>query len=122
LWWTMIRMPIILCPLLASLLARAPGSTRRRARKRELCADPNERVGEHRADVEPGLLRDFDKARRARHVDFGEIVADHVETDDDQALGPKLRPERRGNLAVARSQRPGNCAAARGGIAPRLDG
>src|SRR5439155_12784995 len=114
--WAMIRMPIILYPLVASMLARTPGSTRRRARKRGLRTGPNQRVGEHRVAVEPGLLRDFDKARPARHVDFGQIVADHVEADDDQALGPKLRPERRGNLAVARSQRTGNPAAAGGEI------
>ena len=73
-------------------------------------------------DVEAGLLGDLDEAGRARHVDLGQVVADDVEADDQQALGPQRRPERRGDLAVARRQRPRHAAAAGGEVAARLAG
>ena len=68
----------------------------------------------------PGLLRDLDEAGRARHVDFGEAVADDVEADDQQALGPEPRPQRGRDLAVARGERPRDAAAAGREVAARL--
>ena len=40
--------------------------------------------------------------------------------DDEQALGPQPRPQRRGDLAVARRERPRDAAAAGGEVAARL--
>src|SRR6186997_1935043 len=53
-----------------------------------------ERVDEHRGDVEAGLLGDLLKARRARHVDLGEAVADDVEADEQQPACRKGRTDR----------------------------
>ena len=69
-------------------------------RERLTAAGPLEqRVGEHPADVEAGLLGDLDEARRARDVDLGQAAADDVEADDEQALGPQ-----RGGPAPRRSR------------------
>src|SRR6478736_602953 len=79
-----------------------------------------ERFDEHRGDVEPALLRDLLEAGRARHVDLGEAVADDVEADEQQSALGELRPDRFGDLAVARRQRLGDALAADGEVAADL--
>ena len=37
-------------------------------------------------DVEAGLVLDLEEAGGAGDVDFGQVVADHVEPDEQQAL------------------------------------
>ena len=79
-----------------------------------------ERVDERRGDVEAGLLGDLLEAGRARHVDLGEAVADHVEADEQQAARRQRRPDRLGDLAVARRQRLRDALAADGEVAADL--
>ena len=55
---------------------------------------------EHRPDIVSGLLRDLDEAGRTGHVDFGQAVADDVEADDEEPLGPQPWPQSGGDLAV----------------------
>jgi hypothetical protein len=45
---------------------------------------------------------DFDHAGRAGDVDFGEVVADHVEADQQQAAREQDRRQCFGDFAVAR--------------------
>ena len=71
-----------------------------------------QRIHHHAGDVEAGLLHDFLEAGGARHVDFGQIVADHVEPDEQQALRVQDGRERFGDLAVARGKRTRDAGAA----------
>src|SRR5450631_1893874 len=61
-----------------------------------------QRIDEPAGDVESRLLADFDEAGRTGHIDLGQKVADHVEADHQQALGPELGTQRLGDRAVAR--------------------
>ena len=79
--WATIRIPIIASLPLTFLL---------------------QRIDEHAGDVEAGLVLDLAEAGRAGDVDFGEVVADHVQPDQQQAARGEHRPERLGDLAVAR--------------------
>src|SRR5215472_552451 len=100
---------------LAAILAERPRWT-------PLAAGADERIGEAARDVESGLLRDLDEARRAGDVHLGEVVADHVETDHEHAFCPQPAADAFGDLAIARRNRPRHAAAARGEIAARLTG
>ena len=79
-----------------------------------------ERVDEGRGDVEAGLLGDLLEAGRAGDVDLGEAVADDVEADQQQAARRQRRPDRLGDLAVARRERLGHALAADGEVAADL--
>src|SRR5689334_12369256 len=43
-------------------------------------------------DIDARIARDLARAGRARHVDLGEVVADHVESDEQQAHLLQRRP------------------------------
>src|SRR5215203_4715068 len=83
-------------------------------------AGPLELVEEHAGHVESGLLGDFLKAGGARDVDFGQVVADHVQADEQQAAGGELRTERLRDFEVACRQRPRHASAAGRQVAARL--
>src|SRR5690349_20982993 len=71
-------------------------------------------------DVEAGLVLDFAEARRAGDIDLGQPVADHVEPDEQQAALRERRPERLGDLALARGKRLRDGLRAGGEIAARF--
>src|SRR5215471_11986890 len=71
----------------------APASSRKRCRSGSRTG-AFERLDKAAADVEPRLLRDLHEAGWARHVDFGQVVADDIETDDQQPFRPELRAQR----------------------------
>src|SRR5882762_6165872 len=77
-------------------------------------------VEKHSGDVEPRLLSDLLKAGGAGDVDFGQVIPDHVQADEEQPLARELRPERVRDFQV--SPREGLCdAGASGGeVAARL--
>ena len=58
-------------------------------------------VPDHSRDVVPAELCDLPDAGRRGDVDLGEVIADHVDTDEDQPALFQLRPEPRANLLVA---------------------
>ena len=72
------------------------------------------------ATSKPRLLGDLLEAGRARDVDLGEAVADDVEADQQQAARRQRRPDRLGDLAVARRERLGDALAADGEVAADL--
>ena len=73
-----------------------------------------QRLREGVGDVEAGLLADLDKAGRTGDVDLGQVVAYHVEPDDEQTLGRERAPDRFGDLAVTRGKRARYAATAAG--------
>ena len=77
-------------------------------------------VDERLRNVETGLLHDFLKAGRARDVDLGEAVADHVQADQQQPARRELRADRLGDLAVARRERLRDAIAAGRKVAANL--
>src|SRR6185295_8596027 len=72
--------------------------------------------------VESGLLADLNKPGRTGHVDLGQVVADHVQPDDEQTLGRERTPYRLGDLAIARRKRTRYAAATSREVAARLPG
>ena len=72
------------------------------------------------ATSKPDCCGDLLKAGRARDVDLGEAVADDVEADQQQAARRQRRPDRFGDLAVARRQRLRDALAADGEVAADL--
>src|SRR6266852_6200456 len=77
-------------------------------------------VEEHPGDVESRLLSDLLKAGGARDVDFGQIIPDHVQADEEQPLARELRPERVRDFQVSPREGPCDAGAAGGEVAARL--
>src|SRR5690606_4572288 len=73
-------------------------------------------------DVEAHLLTDLLEAGRAGDVDLGDVVADEVESDEQQPARGERRRERLADLAIARRQRPRDAGAAGGEVAAELAG
>ena len=77
-------------------------------------------VQHHARDIETRLLPDFLKAGGARDVHFREIVADHIEPDQQQPFGDESRAERFCDFAVACRQLACRAGAAHREIAARF--
>src|SRR3569833_2368477 len=74
-------------------------------------------VDEHRRDVEARLVRDLLEAGRAGDVHLGEVIADHVQSYQQQAAGCQQGSQRTGDFAVALRQRLGDAGAPGGQVA-----
>src|SRR5690606_10428707 len=72
--------------------------------------------------VEARLFGNLDETGRACNVDFGEIVANDVEADHQQAPAGETFSHAPGDLAIALGERLGNSTTARGQIAARFTG
>src|SRR5690606_29808293 len=59
---------------------------------------------------------------RAGDIDLGQIVADHIQADEQQTPAAQLRPHFSGDPAVALGQRTGFAPAAGGEVAPGFPG
>src|SRR5207302_3537024 len=79
-------------------------------------------VQEHPGDAESGLLGDLLKAGGAGDVDFGQVIADHVQADEEQPRSRELRPERVRDFRVSPRKRLGDPGAAGVEVAARLAG
>src|SRR5690242_7158469 len=79
-------------------------------------------VHELGTDIEPVKLVEFPHARRTRDVDLRQIIADHVETDEQQAAAAQRRRHLRADPAVALAQRYPDAGAAGGEIAAGFAG
>src|SRR5471032_2424087 len=62
-------------------------------------------IDEHAGHIETCLVHDFAEARRAGHVHFGQIVADSIESDKQQAAREKRLSQRFRNLAIVFRER-----------------
>src|SRR5438309_550759 len=60
-----------------------------------------QRLDEHHGDVKAGLVLDFDKAGRTGHVDLGQVIADHVQSDQQKPAIGQRRTERSRDRAVS---------------------
>src|SRR5690606_703597 len=69
-----------------------------------------------------GLLGNFDKAGGAGDVDLGDVIADDVEPDQQQAAAGNFLPDGGGDFLVAVTERLGNAPPAGRQIAPRFTG
>src|SRR5512134_880110 len=113
--------PRIWLALVSSASPMLPWVTTRPPIKRvSSCHFLLQRVEEHARHVEAGLVLDLAEAGGARDVDFGEIVADHVESHDQQSPFSDDRTHGRGNFLVPVTQRLGDPARALGEIAARV--
>src|SRR5690606_39617004 len=65
----------------------------------------NEGLDETAGDVETRLLGDFDETGGAGDVDLGDVVADHVQADQQQAAFAQLPADGPGQFEIARPQR-----------------
>src|SRR5579885_3816427 len=68
------------------------------------------------ADVGAAGRVDLARAGGAGAVDFGEALADHVQADEPQAAALEFGADGRGDLPVARAQRPRLAAPAGGEV------
>src|SRR5690349_11097256 len=59
------------------------------------------RVPDEGGDVRPAEPLDLADAGRRRHVDLGEVVADDVDADEDEAARFQRRPDALADLAIA---------------------
>ena len=79
-----------------------------------------DRVEQQAGDVEAVLRIEFADAGRAGDVDLGQVVADHVQADEQHAAPLHLRADLGGDPAVALAQRAAFAAAAGGEVAAEL--
>src|SRR3954454_6563553 len=79
-----------------------------------------DRVPQADFKLNPVQVVDFLDAGRRRDVDLGQIVSDHVDTDEDQAFFPQGRPDRGADIPLAGCQRRLAGAAAGMEVCPRL--
>ena len=85
----------------------------------EFCIDA---VDEFSGNVEAELCIEFANARRTRDVDFGQIVADDVDSDEEQATPHEFGADLLGDPAIALRQRPAFAGTAGGEIAAGFAG
>ena len=64
-----------------------------------------ERLYKHGCHVKPGLIVDFLKTGWAGHVDLGQAVTNHVESNQQQTALKKNRANGFGDFSVTRAQR-----------------
>src|SRR5690606_26267359 len=89
-------------------------------RSSSLTKPPFDRVEQSISDIDAELPIQFTYSRRARDVDLGEVVADHVEPGEEHAFLAQDRTDLRREPAVARRQRPAFAARAHREIAAAL--
>lgn len=74
-------------------------------------------IHQHRADVGAKGVVDLADAGRAGDVDFGQVLADHVEPYEQQAFLAQGRADLCGDPAIFLGQRPGFATATGGEVA-----
>ena len=63
-----------------------------------------QRIDKHRRHIASGLVVDFLETGRTGHIDLGDIVADHIDPDQQQATRRQHRTERLADLAITFGQ------------------